>query len=188
MYILAEKGLKQALVGAGYASMDAFVQATGYSRDTLSSYLKGQPVFQEKFRELAKLLKINPLDIIQFANEPFDYQGTMLEPVVETLMTINTKICVVLFGSRARPKQNKNADWDLGIYATKKISGHQFLKLYSAISETIDNLPHKVDIVNLTNCDEDFLLNIKNDVRFVCGRWLAYRKLLLQIDLYQSES
>jgi predicted nucleotidyltransferase len=181
MYILSETALKSKLSHSGYATQEAFCRETGYSRNTLASYLKGKSVFHPKFEELARILKSAPTDLI-LVQKAFNAQGTILEKMISRLRPFFHQYAFVLFGSRAKETHDRGSDWDVGIYHTKTIPGNVFLNVRRKVDDVIEEAPQNIELTNLTLADRDFLKDLKGSVQFLAGRWLPYRRLLDRLE------
>ncbi len=100
--------------------------------------------------------------------------------VVEESLDLE-RCMLVLFGSEARGKSTSRSDIDLGIDCTEPIRDEVFLELQRKLNEEVDTL-RKIDLVELKELDEDFLLfALKEAVIWHVGReylrnWIKLRE------------
>lgn len=74
------------------------------------------------------------------------------ELVTSELRNENAKI--ILFGSRARKKNNSFSDVDIGIIPKGKVNNDKITLLREKIENL--NIPYKVEIVDFSDVSEDF--------------------------------
>lgn len=87
----------------------------------------------------------------------YEYENKYLELLKDIALRIfsDTECRIFLFGSRARNSYRRDSDYDIGI---ENISKKEFLMkkwdLESEVEESV--IPHKADLINFDEADEDF--------------------------------
>ena len=87
----------------------------------------------------------------------------------------------VLFGSRAKKKNKKYSDIDIGVYSRKGISHIEFLKILHFTKDIEEGIPYFIDLANFNNADSDFLINISNSLTFLAGKRFDFMKLMEEV-------
>ena len=86
-----------------------------------------------------------------------------IQDIKNKMKTIGEKYdlkSIFLFGSRARGTANKNSDIDLHVYSKKPIS---LIKHSNILADCKDILNAEVDLIVNSNCDDEFMNNIRKD-------------------------
>ena len=164
----------------GFENLKHFAKKKGLNRNTLHSYLRGQPVFTRQFLRITEALNCNPIDLIEtFGSEKeFDIPANIIN-IAMLIKEINPLVAVFLFGSRLTNNHHPHADWDLGLtHARKSLTTAQFFHLKNHIEPVIDNFTEQVDLVNLDEAPEWFLKDIVNRPVFIRGSELARVRFL----------
>lgn len=173
-YVLNRKKFDKILEEMGYKSYLDFCEKTDIHRNTLNYYLSGRDIFSKKFYEIAEILKVDPIDLIVSPKpdiENIDELGTILKE-----LTTISGLAVLLLGSRAKGVNKGYSDWDLGITRGGKcITGREFLRARGRVSDLADNLPRKVDLINLDAAPEWFLLSIDYEIVFLAGSFESFQ-------------
>lgn len=175
MYTLNEAVFRQHLKEKGYRSYGELAQKLNLHRNTIQYYLSGHGVLPEKLEQILDALNI-PIEkaFVKFPEKkemPFE----KIAPLIDDLLSAYPNCCFVLFGSRARNKHGKYADWDVGIYSKNGLPHAVYRDLIKKKNELMDRLPYLMDLVNLNQADSDFLKELSKDWIFLAGRaqdWL----------------
>lgn len=172
-YILDRDFFEKLLEEHGYKNHLDFCQKNGIHRNTLNYYLSGQDVFSKKIYEIAKALNVNAKDLIVPAEiEIKDVEE--IKGIVNELSSV-PGLAIMLLGSRAKGSAKKYSDWDLGITrGDKPLTAREYLRLRGIVGELAENLPRKVDVVNLDSAPLWFLESIDYDPLFLGGNKNSY--------------
>lgn len=190
-YELDQKKFKQCLLNRGYKNVYHFASRHAIHRNTLHNLLKGKSVFANSFEKIAKILSIDPLELL-VPKSPF--VSTIpnlheLRPIVAKLVKKNKKMAVVLLGSRAKQTAKEYSDWDLGIFSyPEPIAGIPYLRYKRLVEDWSDNLVRQVDVVNLNQAPLWFLENLKDSAIFLDGHRESFIYLKGLIDGIQREN
>lgn len=171
-YILNEKLFQYRLRQKGYKNILDFAKQTKIHRNTISLYLKGKGIFSNSFERIASVLEIDPLELaIPVSDTSASVQELdKIRPVIALLTQHDEKIAVVLLGSRAKGKNRRFSDWDIGILrSTPHVSGIEFLELKSAVSELSEDLPYNIDLINLDKAPRWFFEKMNYEPIFLDG-------------------
>ncbi len=76
---------------------------------------------------------------------------------------------IILFGSRAGRSVHRNADFDIGIAVSPKLSWKQFASLKTDAEELA--WPYRLDLVDLTRAPDEFLKVIEHEMVLLSGIW-----------------
>ena len=175
-YVLNREKFDELLEKAGYKNYIDFCKRTGLHRNTLNYYLSERDVFSKKFYEMSAALGVDPLLLIT-SSKSYTENIEEIKSVLEALTTM-PKLAVVLLGSRAKGSYKKYSDWDLGVTrGSLPVTGREFLRMRGRVSDLADNLPRKVDLVNLDAAPEWFLLSIDYELIFLVGSFESYQYL-----------
>jgi len=167
-YRLNRARFEELLRAGGYKSHLDFCRRNFIHKNTLNYYLSGQDVFSKKIYEIAAALDVNPTDLI----EPIERDRPVVDEIDGIIKELSQRsgVAVILLGSRARGKPEKYSDWDLGITGGEKpFGGREFLSLRGRVAELAENLPRKVDLVNLDAAPLWFLQSIDYEPIFLGG-------------------
>lgn len=172
----------------GYKNHTDFCRKTGLHKNTLQYYLSGKDVFSNRLYDIATALDVDLKDLI--TRSDVDIENVYeIEHIINTLSAYG--LAVVLLGSRAEGKSKKFSDWDIGITKGKeRLSGRDFIRLRSIVQDLAEDLPRKVDLVNLDAAPVWFLISIDYDLVFLGGDKLAYnyfKGVLDGIKKYKAE-
>lgn len=166
----AEK-LKELLAQRGYAHLTEFARAHGFNRATLHHYIKGQGgPLAESYYAICKALNVDPIGLLSPVAEEGIGDVAEIIPIVMSLCAVDKEIAVGLMGSRAKGKQRRYSDWDLGITRGRRpLGGVEFLRLKRTVDDAVDALPREVDFVNLDAAPQWFLHGIDYEPVFLAG-------------------
>ncbi|MFH1130771.1 MAG: helix-turn-helix domain-containing protein [Pseudomonadota bacterium] len=171
-YVLNQKAFQYHLREKGYRNVLDFAQQVGIHRNTISQYLKGKGVFSSSFERIARTLGIDPLKLAMPVSDTTAkiQELDVIRPAIALLTKHDKKITVVLLGSRAKRKNSRFADWDIGILrVAPPISGIEFLELKSVLNDLVDDLPHNVDLINLDKAPGWFFQKMEYEPIFLDG-------------------
>ena len=136
-------------------------------------------MFPESVSRLLDLLGVEIEKAIIRDPSTVQIQTEAIAGLIDSLLSADSKVAYVLFGSRARNRARRYSDYDIGIFSADGIDLERYLKLLGIKEEAEDDLPFFIDLVNLNNADDEFLRNISGDLQFLAGRhsdWIALRK------------
>jgi predicted nucleotidyltransferase len=170
MASLDKMALEQSLKNKQLRSFADLARVTGLHRNTINHYLRGHSVFQQGYEKICQSLGVSPLELIEKTKK--NPQIREIAPLIDLLHARFPQVTFVLFGSRAKGKEKKFSDWDIGFYSSQTISHRQHLDLLKLKSEWLEEsgLIVDVDLVNLNRADSDFLSVCQNDLVFLTGK------------------
>ncbi len=156
----------------GLHNLSQLANATGLHRNTLHRIFKGESPFTHAVETLSQHLQIDPLSLLSSilpgSNKIKDIEK--LGPIIQSLAAANKEIAIFLLGSRTTQKAKPYSDWDIGICAyPHPINGKLFLKYKNLTEELAENLPYKIDLINLNAAPDWFLESIQNNFMFLAG-------------------
>jgi predicted nucleotidyltransferase len=171
-YCLNRDVFERLLKEKGYKNHTDFCKKSGLHKNTLQYYLSGRDVFSSRLYDIATALDVDPKNLIARAGLNIE-NVQEIEPIIKTLSAYG--LAVVLLGSRAKGKSKKYSDWDIGITGGRDgLGGRKFIRLRSTVQDLAEDLPRKVDLVNLDSAPVWFLTSIDYDLVFLGGNKLAY--------------
>lgn len=177
-YAIDEDRFHEALKAAGYRSLSAFADDLGVHRNSLYHYLSGRTsIFPSVLSQSFEALGLDPREVI-VPTAPSDYGLELIAPVVDGVLKRVEGACLVLFGSRAKGSHRRFSDFDLGLYAPSPISSEEYLPLLTLTDDLAEDLPVKVQLVNLSQAENDFLMGIVPDAQFLGGSLSAWLHLM----------
>lgn len=156
---------------------------TGLHRNTINHYLAGQSVYQQGYLKLCEEINTAPQDLVRVAACP-DLPDALAQ-VFDNLSLKYPKLVFILFGSRARLTAKPLSDWDVGFFSSEKISHDQHLKMLSLVDDLCEIQDFKIDLANLNQANDDFLLQNINDFIFLTGsllEWNHFKERLCKIN------
>ncbi len=179
-YKLKEEGLKLALKKKGFHAISELAKVTGFNRATLNSYLKGRGPLSEPYYELCSLLDKDPLQLLTPYRVDLKIEFTdEIIPIVQDIANKYPDVAVMLLGSRAKGKEKKYSDWDLGVTkGSKGLTTKEYFAVKSFVEDIVDDLPRSVDVVNLDNAPLWFLEGIDYDPIYLGGKQGAFEFFL----------
>lgn len=167
-YGLNREFFERALRERGFDNHLAFCECAKIHRNTLNYYLSGRDVFSKKFYDIAAALEADPLALIAPVDIGVQNAGE-IELIIREL-GMNKDVAAILLGSRAKGQAKAFSDWDIGITGGEKnISDRDFLGMKGRVDEIADNLPRKVDLINLDSAPDWFLDEIDYEPVFLGG-------------------
>jgi transcriptional regulator with XRE-family HTH domain len=184
--------LELAMQRAGIASLSELCQKAGIHRNSLAPYLKQErSPYSSVFEAICVALNISPKRLLRFSDKGLLICVT--EIVHEVVNKFSPKVpglVVVLFGSRAQKDGSKKwSDFDLGLtLGSKQLCGTDYLAIQESILSAADDLPTKIDVVNLDAAPVWFLKDIalkqieylagdKPNFRYLEGKLHAYKEI-----------
>ncbi|MBI4237105.1 MAG: helix-turn-helix domain-containing protein [Deltaproteobacteria bacterium] len=182
-YILDKRAFAQCLHERGFRGVAEFAKRAGLHRNTLHHLLAGKNVLAASFQNIADHLQVDPQALmIPIAGGSADRSLDPIRPLVARLLQRDSRLAVVLFGSRTTKRVRQYADWDLGVIRfPEPITGLEFLRLRRLAEEWSETAVPQVDLVNLHQAPATFLCNIADQVRFLDGdqaSWTYFQGVL----------
>ena len=172
-YVINRNVFDSLLKEKGYKNYIDFCQTNNIHKNTLNYYLSGKDDFSDKLYVIASKLDVEPVDIIKPEKGKVSNFDEIKQIAGE--LTLDESVAVILLGSRARGNFKKYSDWDIGITkGEKRIEGRAFLRLKGRISELAENLPRKVELINLDAAPNWFLDSIDYSLIFLGGNLEAF--------------
>lgn len=181
MHVVDAEALKRCMKERGFRSIDAMARALGVHRNTIHYYLRGHHIFPEAFERMLTLLKIEPQQILHRVHTRDQRPWLTMAPIFDTLHQTFPEATFVLFGSRARETATAYADWDLGVYARRKLPHATYRRIVDQAEELAEATPYMIQVVNLHRADPDFLARVAQDWQFVAGSWQDWIHLQQQV-------
>jgi len=176
-YILNKKLFKRYLLKEGYKNILDFSRKTSIHRNTIKNYLSGKSIFSSAFEEVARHLNTSPLELIEPISDSDQRVEHLdeLKPIIGKIIEHDKSIAVILLGSRAKKHHKKYSDWDLGITRIPNgISDREYLKIKSFVDDLADDLPRKVDVINIDVAPSWFFEGIDYEPVFLDGNKESY--------------
>lgn len=174
-YELDSKKLTDTIKASRFKSISKLAQSIGVHRNTISHFLKeGVSVIPESLTKLFSALGKDAREYIILK----DGGRVDIAFIVDCILDLNPKCCVVLFGSRARGSYRKFSDYDIGIYSREGINHETYCNTINKVEEITEDFPYLVQVVNLNRADQSFMNNIRSDMIFLGGRmtdWLEVK-------------
>lgn len=171
-YIVDKKKFEMRLREMGYRSALDFARRSGIHRNTLLLYLKGKDVFSSSFSKICNALKIDPSEtMVPVSDKRIKLDAIdEIRAIIALIIKHDPNIAVLLLGSRAKGKKREHADWDIGITRGRKpIDGNEYLKLRMIVNDAAEDIPHKVDVINLDRAPAWFFEGIDYEPIFLDG-------------------
>ncbi len=167
-YELNRKVFERVLRERGFNNHLDFCKKAKLHRNTLNYYLSGKDVFSKKLYDISRTLEIDPIALIAPVED--GVQDVKEIDFIIKELSIDKDVAVLLLGSRARGEAMRFSDWDIGITGGEKNVGErEYLRLKGRINEIADNLPRKVDLINLDFAPDWFLEEINYEPVFLGG-------------------
>lgn len=139
-------------------------------RNTINHYLANGSVYQHGFLALCDALHVQPEDLVDS-----QHSSGLLNPevarIVDELHARFPHVTFVLMGSRARGRQKKYSDWDIGFFSYSTPMTHQtHLDLLKRVDDLLETSTEEIDLVNLNEASQNFLEINKYNFVFLTGR------------------
>jgi len=179
MYIVDSSKITRALKKTGFNSISNLASALNIHRNTIHYYLAGNPVINDKLDAVLEALKLDARDVLIKKGPEKTLLNEEIAKAVDALHENYSNITSVLFGSRAKQKENKYSDWDIGAYSSKGLSHKEFIEIALLKSDLAEAMTASVDLTNLNRADNIFLKEASKDWVFLTGKrndWLDLQK------------
>lgn len=166
MYALNIEALKTAVRKRGFRGIKPFLEHIGLHRNTLDRFARGASVLPRSVEQVVSSLNI-PIEqaLVRTTQNPAD----PIMPLVEEIHRNHPNTSLFLFGSRARGRNRKYSDFDLGVYSRTGIPLKEFLRILEEKERFEEASPWTIDCVNLTNASGEFLVAIARDMTLLAG-------------------
>ena len=190
-YILDKKVFFNKLNEAGYKSILDFSNKTGIHRNTINLYLHGSSVLTSSIEKIADVLKVDPMEMtIPVSDETTKIRDVeSISKIIGYLAKYDSSMAIVLLGSRAKNKEKKYSDWDIGITRFgNAISGEEYLILKGKVEDLAEDITCNVDLINLDQAPKWFLESIDYEPVFLDGSRESYIHLKGVLDGVKRES
>lgn len=169
-YRLDAQKLKDIVRQKGFLHLNEFAKAFNVNRATLHHYLKGIGPISECYYNLCENLDIDPLEILSPIPQSPVREYSEIIPVARALCREDFSLCVGLLGSRAKGTEKKYSDWDIGVTrGPAQISAREFLKIKQSVEDMAEDIPRKIDVVNLSAAPAWFIQAIDYEPVFLAG-------------------
>ncbi len=169
--------LNQEIKRKGFGSIGSFLKEAGLHRNTLRRYSDNKnSIFTPAIEKIANFLKIDPLTI-SASGKNKNNSSSEKEKILEILgeLSKENKLAFCLFGSRARGSARQYSDWDIAVTnGEENLKSETYLNLKELLNQATDDLPVKVDLVNIDEAPEWFLSEINYAPVFLCGNRESY--------------
>ncbi len=167
MLALDKKRFAKSMSAGKIASVLDLSRRTGLHRNTINHYLAGLSVYQQGYLTLCRELDVNPHDFVCENRRPVI--PLAVSQVIDQLTHDFSQFVFVLFGSQARGTAKAFSDWDVGIYAAKGILHDDYLSLLVRADDLCEDKNILIDVVNLNQAGESFLLNNAKNFMYLAG-------------------
>ena len=175
-YILDTTVFNHALRRAGFSSLTELARELKVHRNTLHYYLSGNSVVSSKLERAIRRLGLSLFDVV-ISDEEGPFMDDRVLRIVDKITSVSRELAVVLFGSRAKHKAHRYSDFDLGVYSHQGGSTECYLNLVQLVEDLSEDLPFKIDLVNLNQVEDFFLEEISQNWQFIGGSAVAWNKL-----------
>lgn len=179
MYIINNKKFYDTLKASGYSSIGDLAKALGIHRNTIHYYLSGHRVFPESIEKIIEALNLRPAEILKKSIQSNEFSFKEIADIIDKLHYEFPNVSFILFGSRARLTNQKYSDWDIGAFSSDGLPHETYRRILRRKDELAENLQYFIDIINLNNADENFLIEISKSWKFLAGRlndWLEIQR------------
>lgn len=178
-YLVDPTRLRALIRVRGYPTLSAFAAAHRLSRATLQSYLRGQTPISTAFYHLAKALRVDPLTLLTLDTKSKTPPEQEILPIATALCRQVPQLAVGLFGSRATNRARTYSDWDLGITrGATALATADFLRCKRLVDDLAEDLPRRVDLINLDAAPTWFLEGIHYPPIFLGGTETSWQYFL----------
>ncbi len=181
-YYLNTDRIKGEIARRGYTSLSRFLRDAGLHRNTLRYYeQKQKTVFSSAVERIAKFLELDPMRLCLKEDRANSKSAdkAMLLKVLRGFRRKYPTIAFSLIGSRARGRARRNSDWDVAFSGgITPLKVEEYLALKDQFETAVDDLPTKVDLVNLDMAPQWFLDDLRCTPKFLCGDKAAYYFML----------
>lgn len=178
MYSLNRDLFKQLAKHRGFRSIGELCAAIGVHRNSLSRYLNGASVYPEVLEKAFSTLEVDPHAVlIKHQSSDAEAVDKAIRKIAAAIVSAYPNIAVILFGSRTKGKQRKYSDIDIGVLADKTLPLDTFSSLKEIVETTGEDLPYKIDLVDLGRADREFLKALAPSARFIGGNPSFLEKL-----------
>ena len=181
-YILNRDLILNRMKRYGIRSLGALADLVGVHRNTIQHFMGGQPVFPESIARMIALLELTPAQALILKEDHNDPVWKRISGVVSTLYETFPGVTFVLFGSRAKGEARRYSDFDLGLFSKKGISTKDYLKIVERVEELGEDLPFRIDLVNLTVAEDSFIRSISPAAVFLAGNRLAWESFRTELN------
>ncbi len=166
------------LIKTKFGTANRLADAIGIHRNSISNYLSGKCLLPDSVEKILNSLGVNSMDAFNVVS---DSEQTEAQQVLANVIGGVVRRCpdssIILFGSRARKKNRKYSDFDLGVLRDGPLSLKEWSDLRNIVDENTEDLPFQVDLVDLGRADEKFLSGISRDAKFLGGSPKYYLEL-----------
>ena len=177
--------VRESMKARNIPSWSALADQAGIHRNSLLPYLQGEKsAYATTFLRLCESLELSPEELIS-PSDPRDEHGVfnLVRDLWGSFRAQEPETAFFLFGSRACGKSQAFSDYDIGVTAgSKGLVSDVFLEMKEYLSQTVDDLPIKVDLVNFDIAPIWFLSKFNGDICFICGSTKSFD--LLQGRIY----
>jgi len=184
MTTLDHKRFYKALKQNKIQSVLELARQTGLHRNTINHYLKGASLHPQGFQIICHHLGLSVDDLIQRPPQK-NILSDNVAKIVDQLHKCFPIMAFVLFGSRARGRYKKYSDWDIGFFSYQKVTHQTHLDVLKKLDDLTENITEDIELVNLNQADQDFLMANRDDFVFLTGSlvgWYAFKKILKQYE------
>ena len=166
MYALNVDYIKQVAKSKGYKGLKPLLEQLGLHRNTLDRYMRNSQILPKSIEKVFNALDI-PIE--KGLYKSISQDDLPIDELVHEIHLLYPNISIFLFGSRAKGTARKYSDYDLGLYSNHEISFSDFLKIVELKERFEENSPVRVDCVNLTIADKNFITGIFPHIRMLVG-------------------
>ncbi len=154
----------------GINSLAELSKKAKINKNSITSYIKGlRSPFTQVVLDIADALNTPALNLVRTAEDEVERElKARLAPLLDGLL--DGSVAILLFGSRARKDNKKFSDIDIGVTGgSTKLDFGTYSIFKSKVDDAFDSYHLSINLVNLDMAPLDFLLNIQQDLVYVCG-------------------
>jgi transcriptional regulator with XRE-family HTH domain len=171
--VIGKSPLLRAMHSKGISSLNELAARARVHRNTLNYLLSGRrsPISDSLLR-FATVLEVDALTLLSRGGDKSaqDDKIEFIRSRLSGLVELYPNVVFLLIGSRARGKAQEFSDWDIAISAGKGgLSTEDYLKIKQSILSVFDSWQYSVDVVNLDQAPDWFLLDLDYLPMYLAG-------------------
>ncbi len=179
--------LRTAMADRGYSSITQLAASLGLHRNTVGSYFAEERALPEALEKIILALDLSPGEALRRVPDKRSIPGLTISCLVDEILQIKPTCALVLFGSRARGTHKPLSDYDLGVFCNSGLRFREYSTMLSKVDRWNQTKMTTVQLANLSEADDDFLVSIREDLLFLGGSMSQWRNLLTKAGLQVNE-
>ena len=167
----------------GFNSLGELAQHIGVHRNTLGHFLSGRNVVPNSICKLFEILDLDPSEVFIKGESAKDSQPSWLQisEVIDAIYSDSPRCNFIMFGSRIRGDSRAYSDFDLGVFSETPLSTKDYLELVEKVEVLSEDLPFRIELVNLNNAEPQFIRTILPHHLFIAGNRSVWEKFIERI-------